>query len=152
MLDPVFLWLTFGFVLIAIELFVVDMLFVLVLVGIAALVMALLQWIVPGLPFPFFIFGVLSVSSVVLFRKRLYEKVHAVEDTVDFEEGFIGDQVEVSETIPPKGLGRVMYRGGGWTAQNESDDELTAGSRAIVTGLASSCLLIKADTRGRGSE
>ncbi|NKC01852.1 MAG: hypothetical protein GKR90_25590 [Pseudomonadales bacterium] len=153
--EMAWVWILFGLVLIAFELAVLDMLFILVLVGVSALLVGFCNMVFPemSLSAQFGLFAVISVAVVIMFRRRLYESIHTKENSIDFEDTFVGGEVVLSSRIAANGTGRVIFRGGGWDAKNTTDIDIEKNTQAIVVGLESSCLLIKPlDRQGDRSE
>ena len=130
--------------------------FVWFLIGLA---FALLELAIPGLILIFFAFGafivsliclvadvsvavqiiifvVISVASLLLFRKRLQSRFFKKKD-----DEFAGQHVTVIKKMSALKEGKVEYKGTIWTAK--SDHELEEGEVAEITGKESIKLIVK---------
>lgn len=137
--------------------------FVWFLIGV---VFALLELLIPGLILIFFAFGalltsllclavdvnvalqivifvVISVSSLVLFRKRLKSRFfqNKKDKFQSDDDEFSGQRVTVVEEISVAKEGKVEFKGAMWTAT--SDCELKKGDMAEIIGKESIKLIVK---------
>jgi hypothetical protein len=129
---PYWGWLVVGIVLLGSELLLVDADFYLVFLGIAAIAVGLVD--MAGVEVPLWsewlAFGVLSVVSMVFFRKRVYERLRG--NLPDSSGSLVGEWVDVENEIAPGRSGRGSLRGTTWTVANEGDRPLVPGERARV--------------------
>jgi len=125
-------WVVIGVILLGSELVLIDAQFYLVFVGIAALIVGMIG--LGGIAMPEWLqwlsFAGLSIGSVVLFRRHLYELLRKKNEHM--ETGPTGDDVLVPVELEPGGSCRVEFRGSTWTAQNTSDHTIAAASHARI--------------------
>ena len=124
-------WLIVGIVLAGAEL-MTDAAFYLVFAGAAALVVGLLGLAGAGLPVwaQWLAFSVLAVASMVLFRRKLYDRLRG--GGAEFRHPAVGVTVEVDEDVAPGRRTRVRLQGTQWTAVNVGSDALNRGAAAVV--------------------
>ena len=127
-------WLSVGIILMGVELAAVDAAFYLIFVGAAAVCVGIIA--LAGLALPVWgqllTFAVLAVVSMVLFRRKLYDKIRG--GLPGFEYTVAGRTVSVDEEIPRGGQTRVYLQGTQWTAVNVGPGAIAAGARARVVG------------------
>lgn len=125
-------WLIVGVLLMGAEMTAVDAAFYLIFVGAAAICLGILG--LAGLTLPvwgqWLLFSVLAVSSMVLFRQKLYNKLRG--GLPGFQNTAVGAVVAVKETVPQGGQTRVRLRGTEWTAVNIGAAPIAAGAEARV--------------------
>lgn len=135
-------WMIFGFVLLGSELLVVDAAFYLFFVGIAAVITGLVglagltlepwaQWL---------LFAVLAIVAMVLFRKRVYEKLRG--RVPDYETGPAGELLMIDETLNPGGSCRLTYRGTTWNVVNRSESVIEKGGSVRIGRVEGLTLII----------
>jgi membrane protein implicated in regulation of membrane protease activity len=130
-------WIAIGAILLGAELTFIDAQFYLVFVGGAALLVGCsavagldavwLQWL---------IFAVLSVGSMVGFRRRIYERMRGKLPAM--RTGPAGETVTLEAALAPGETCRLEYRGTSWSAVNRGSSPIPAGARAridLVDGL-----------------
>lgn len=126
-------WIVFGAVILGAELFLIDMQFYLVFIGLSAIVVGLLDLF--GLAMPYWAqwltFGALSLVSMVTFRRSLYQKIRG--SAPGFRENVEGDTVTVTDEVAPGANGRAEHRGAVWEVRNIGAQAIPAGARAKVT-------------------
>ena len=138
-------WMIVGGVLLGAELFFVDIQFYLVFIGLSALLVGVagalgidmslaMQWIA---------FGALALITMVMFRRRLYEKIRG--NVEGFRESLAGESVSVDTDIEPGAETRLDYRGSKWTARNVGNARISGGSRARVVKSEGLTLHIEAE-------
>ena len=132
---PWWAWLVVGLVLMVLELAAVDAAFYLVFLGAAAVLVGVAESAGAGLPLwgQWLMYGVLAVASMVLFRRKLYERMRGGEG---FDNSTVGEVVEVAEDVPAGGRTRVAMRGSRWTATNVGTTALQAGDQARVVSVS----------------
>lgn len=120
-------WLIVGLLLFGSELLVVDAAFYLVFVGAAAVLTGLV--VMGGVEMEYWaqwlLFSVLAVTTMIFFRKRLYEKLRG--GRADYGDGFAGDIIRLEAPLAPGASCRLSYRGANWTVTNRGSDEIAAG-------------------------
>lgn len=125
-------WLILGAFLFGAELFAIDAQFYLIFLGVSAAIVGLLSS--AGIVMPewgqWLTFAVLSLLSMVAFRKSIYTKIRG--SVPGFKEGVAGEYVVVAQDIAPGEQSRASFRGSDWTVVNACDVGIAAGDRAII--------------------
>jgi membrane protein implicated in regulation of membrane protease activity len=119
-------WFYLGIVLIILEVMTPGL--VSIFFGLAALVVALITYFVPGIPesAQWVMFSIFSVLFIVLLRKTLKKTFSGTSEvTEDLFDAYTGKRATVVEFISPGKPGRVEFNGSDWTA--EADKELDVG-------------------------
>jgi len=125
-------WIAVGAVLLGFELAFIDAQFYLVFVGGSALIVGFLdltgllpidwlQWVV---------FGLSSLLSVMIFRRRIYDSLR--RKLPDLAQGPVGESVVLPAELPPGASCRLEYCGSSWTATNGGASRIVAGQRARI--------------------
>lgn len=126
-------WMIVGAALLGAEMFVIDAQFYLVFFGIAAAAVGLAG--LAGLSLPDWLqwlaFALLSVASMLAFRRRLYAKLRRPGGQVD-ERLTLGDRLRVPERLAPGETCRVDYRGSSWSARNIGEAAIEVGEDAEI--------------------
>jgi hypothetical protein len=137
-------WIIFGALLLGSELLIVDAGFYLVFIGIAAALTGLIELAGIGLEpwLQWVVFSIGALVLMVLFRKKLYDKLRG--SAVGYETGPSGEIVTVEQTLQPGETGRLAYRGSEWTVVNISDQVFKQGQHVQITSVAG--LTLKLDT------
>lgn len=136
--------------------------FIWFIIGIA---FALLELAIPGLIMIFFAFGAfvvsllgvfidfnvtiqilifvaVSISSLVLFRRKLKSRFFQKKtDTISDDDEFIGHQAVVMKKITPLSNGKIEFKGTLWTAKSDADIE--KGITVEIIGKESIKLIVK---------
>jgi membrane protein implicated in regulation of membrane protease activity len=137
-------WLVVGIALLAVEMFGIDAQFYLVFLGVSAMLVGLFG--LGGIALPewaeWLMFAVLSLITMVAFRKRIYALVRGRSGYVQ-ERITMGDRIVVPARVEPGHTCRVDYRGSTWTARNIGERVLNAGDEAEITGVDDLTLLIR---------
>lgn len=125
-------WLVIGVVLMGAELTAVDAAFYLVFIGLAAVVLGLLELggVEMTVAIQWLTFAGLALTLMVLFRRRLYEKLRG--RTQPLTDPMIDRWVKVSDDVPPGQSTRIDLQGTQWTAYNAGTDVIPAQSTARV--------------------
>lgn len=125
------LWLVLGGVLAAVEL-LGDAAFYFIFLGAAAVLVGVLELAGAGLPVwaQWLLFAASSVASMVLFRRKLYERVRG--GLPGYDGSVAGTVVDVLEDVAAGGRTRVELRGSPWTATNVGAAAIAAGAQARV--------------------
>jgi membrane protein implicated in regulation of membrane protease activity len=137
-------WIIFGALLLGSELLIVDAGFYLVFIGIAAALTGVIELAGVGLEpwMQWVVFSIISLVSMVLFRKKLYDKLRG--SAVGYETGPAGEIVTVEQTLQPGESGRLAYRGTEWAVTNSSDQVMEQGQHVQISSVES--LTLKLDT------
>ncbi len=122
--NPTLLWLLAGIALCLMELFLPTA-FVEFMMGIAALLVALLSLLIPQLSLQILLWMILSTGLILAARRFLRPQnttVREIEDSHD---------ARVLIAIPAGETGRVLYEGNSWQARCE-DEHITLGANQRV--------------------
>jgi hypothetical protein len=135
-------WMIFGAFLLGSELLAVDAAFYLVFIGIAAILTGLVELI--GLELEFWaqwvLFAGLSLVTMVMFRKQLYQKIRG--GGIGFDASPTGDILKLEETLQPGGSCRMAHRGTTWTILNKGSETIEKGSSVQVASVEGLTLVI----------
>ncbi len=125
-------WLVIGALLMGAELMAVDAAFYLIFIGFSAVIVGLVGLL--GLTLPIWsqwmLFAVVALVSMVLFRRRLYQKIRG--HTAEMRNTAVGKRVQVTEDVAPGRNTRVQMHGSTWTARNSGTTVIPAMSYARV--------------------
>ncbi|MCY3556422.1 MAG: NfeD family protein [Gemmatimonadetes bacterium] len=107
--------------------------FYLLFFGVAALVVGVLAWVglVETTWVQFLLFSVVSIASLVLFRRMLTEKLNPDEPATKINT-LEGESATALEDIPAQGTGKVEVRGTNWNAVNKGDTLIEKGQACVV--------------------
>ena len=124
-------WVLGGLGLLGIEVLTPGGFFVLFF-GLAALVVGALAGL--GLHGPawlqWFLFSVLAVGSLLLFRRRLLERLRMSGATMTG--GLVGDVAVLLDDLPPGTVGKAELRGTTWSVRHDGPEPLARGRRCRV--------------------
>ena len=144
-MNPAFWWTLTG-VLLMISEFVVPGV-ILFFFGLGALITALLVKLIPGLTLDWQlgIFTLASLSSLFGLRRFLKPvftgRTRAAGDAQTVNEGFAGEEAEVSRTITPEKPGKILLHGTEWKAK--ADETIEPGEHVEVVAQKSLTLTVK---------
>jgi len=138
-------WIAVGAILLGSELTFVNAQFYLVFIGASALVVGILalagaaradwlQWL---------IFAALAVTSMLTFRRRIYERMGRVLPGV--RSGPAGETVTLPTNLPPGETCRLEYRGSSWSAINDGESVIAAGSRVRIERVDGLTLVVRGE-------
>lgn len=132
MMTPEIMWGAAGALLIIAD--VVFGSFFMLFLGAGALITGALVWagLLPDPAWQWIVFAAVSGIGVLAFRKKLLAWFGP--DSNNKYNEHAGQRVEVVETIPAQGNGKVKYRGTEWLASSKNGVEIGAGSAAVITG------------------
>jgi membrane protein implicated in regulation of membrane protease activity len=145
MLDIMWIWGILGLILLGAEMLIgtMDALWF----GIAALVLAVLTWLLPEMSWALqlFLFSALSLSAVFLWRrhdKKTSTDLHIGQSQGD-EIGRVGT---ITEAVSPTQNGRIRFAQGvmgsrEWAAV--ANEELEAGTEAVIVAIEGNSLRVK---------
>jgi membrane protein implicated in regulation of membrane protease activity len=145
MIEPMWLWGAVGLVLLAAEMATGT--FYMLWFGVAALIVAILTWLVPSMSdsVQLFLFAVLSIGS--LFVWRTYYKKTSSDSRVGQAQGEeIGRVGTIIEPVSPMQIGRIKFTQGvmgsrEWAAV--SNQTIEAGAKAAVVAVEGNSLRVK---------
>ena len=137
------IWVIIGVVALIVELLSTS--FVSLFFSIGGLLTALFTWIdiLPNFNSQLLCFSVVSVLSLLVLRKPLRELSKRHHKSLEYSE-YIGDKATVIQAIPPKGEGKVFYRGTDWIAISNTDSIIESGKSVIIKQLDGIKLLVEA--------
>ncbi|MGB5021771.1 NfeD family protein [Sphingorhabdus sp.] len=140
-LDQHWFWLSLGLILGAIEMLAPG--FFLMWLGLAAIIVGLLSWLVPGMiiPMQVALFAVLSVLTVYAGKRFLKDNPIESDDPALNDKGarLTGEIVTVVEAIE-NGRGRVRVGDSEWNARGA---DAAIGALVRVTGADGAVLLVE---------
>lgn len=128
-------WIVLGVVLLGAEM-MVDAEFYMIFLGVSALTVGLVDlfWADSPMWAEWFLFSMIAVVSLLLFRGRFYTKIRG--KIPDRAEGMIGEIGIVEGDIEAGGTGRIELRGTTWTAHNVGERVLPQNARARVNAVS----------------
>ncbi|SRR5258707_8891353 len=140
-------WIAVGAILLGSELAFIDAQFYLVFVGAGAFVVGMLQLAGLGMPvwLQWLIFAVLAATSMLTFRRRIYESMRRRLPAV--KGGPAGELVTLPTALPPGETCRLEYRGSSWSAVNAGLGVIAAGSRARIERVDGLTLVVRGDAQ-----
>lgn len=141
-MTPVY-WLYFGVAMILLEVMTPGL--VAIFFGVAALLVALISWMLPflNLGWQWLLFSVFSVLSLLLLRKSLKTVFHGKREVSESpDDTFSGKLTEVTEAIAPHRPGRVEFNGTSWVA--EADAEIAVGTSVRIVQRVNLTLKVEA--------
>ena len=139
-------WIVVGGLLLGAEMFAIDAQFYLIFIGVAALSVGLVEMLGVSLPIwmQWLLFAVLSVAIMVLFRRRLYDKLRG--NIPDMKDIMAGKHVMITDDLAPGAECRVAHRGTNWTALNVGQTAITGGTRAQIASVDGLTLHVSNDS------
>ncbi len=130
------IWLSFGAFCIIAEILIPGL--VMVFVGLGALTVALGIQLGHLGPLSSQFVTFFASSMIYLFTLRLFflrfVPTNAKKESVDEDAQTIGQIVQIVETIPAGGTGRVEYSDSSWQAESNSDEKLLSGEQVKIVG------------------
>jgi membrane protein implicated in regulation of membrane protease activity len=138
-------WIVIGGLLLGAELFFIEAEFYLVFIGVAAILSGLLALNAPDLPLwtEWIVFAVLSIVSMVLFRRRVYAALRP--QVADRKDDLVDERIRIADDLAPNAECRVAHRGTTWNARNVGATSIASGAMARVVGVDGITLRIQAD-------
>jgi inner membrane protein len=139
------LWILLGFLLLLAEL-VTPGGFYILFFGLGAIAVGLLAAFESAGPtwFQFVLFSIISVLSLLFFRKKLLELTRG--PSTDRVDTYIGETAVALEDISVNGIGKTEMRGTPWNTRNVSGRPLTRGERCKVERVEGLTLFVRAET------
>jgi membrane protein implicated in regulation of membrane protease activity len=148
---PWWLWVVLGFVLLGLELATPGGFFI-AFFGVAGLVVGMLAGagIVGPVWLQWLLFSILSVVSVLLFRKPLLEWMKRREPAKAEVDSIVGETAMLTEDLAPGGVGKAELRGTSWSVRSRAGAGLRKGQRCRVEQVEGLTLWVRADLDVRG--
>ncbi|HKQ97341.1 MAG TPA: NfeD family protein, partial [Candidatus Polarisedimenticolia bacterium] len=95
-----------------------------------------LQWL---------LFSVLSVMSLLLFRKPLLEWMRRHEPVRPAVDSLVGEVAVLTEDLPAGGVGKAELRGTSWSVRSRTAGSVARGQRCRVEEVDGLTLWVKAE-------
>jgi membrane protein implicated in regulation of membrane protease activity len=126
------IWMIIGLLMLVAELVSVVLVFIFFAVG--GLLTALLaaMGLLPSLEYQIIAFSVISVVTLILFRKHAQKLLRAKRGKQEEYNEFVGETAMVIRDIPSNGSGKIYYRGAEWSATSNNHNLIEAGSKVII--------------------
>ena len=127
------IWLLTGIVLCILEVVLTPGVFVLLFFGLSSFVVGALESV--GIARPFWvqivILSVLSVVFLILFRRRMLERLGMRNAKLDLD-SVVGGTAIAAQSIAPGETGKVDFRGTSWNAQNCGSETISQGQQCSI--------------------
>ena len=138
-------WVVGGVIMLGAELGFVDAQFYLVFLGSAAILVGLATVAIPSLSLStqWAGFAVLGLVSMLTFRKPIYQRLRG--HTPELRIGPAGTVLILPTSLAPGESCQIEHSGSHWTAQNEYDAPILAGSRVRISEVRGLTLLVRPD-------
>jgi membrane protein implicated in regulation of membrane protease activity len=137
-------WLIGGAILFGAELTLVSADFYLVFIGSAAILVGLgTALFSPAAWIQWAAFAALSVISMVMFRSRVYERLHRQVPAV--RSGPKGGVLTLSAPLLPGESCQAEYAGTFWSVLNDTAAPIPSGTRVRITAVRDLTLLVRPD-------
>jgi membrane protein implicated in regulation of membrane protease activity len=139
------LWLLLGLFLLLCELLTPGG-FYIIFFGVGAVVVGVLSLMNLAGPLwlQWLLFSVISVGTLVLFRRPLLRMVEPVSRTHDVD-SLVGETAVALEDIPAGAIGKAEMRGTSWTARNVGAGALARGQRCKVERVEGLMLCVRSE-------
>jgi membrane protein implicated in regulation of membrane protease activity len=136
-------WTVAGAILLGAELTFVIAHFYLVFVGSAAIVVGLITALAPALAdwAQWVAFALLAIVSMLLFRSRIYRRLHAQAPAVRI--GPVGGTITLPVPLAPGESCQAEHGGTYWTVLNDSTTPIASGAPARIAGVQGLTLLVR---------
>ena len=142
------MWIVFGLGLLAAEMLTPGGFFVFFF-GLAAVVVGAVVALGIGGPewAQWLAFSILSVASLLVFRRRLVDRFSAVTTDGHKLDSLVGEVAVLTEDLPPGGVGKAELRGTSWTVRARGTTTLAHGTRCSVERVDGLTLWVKPETQ-----
>ena len=139
------LWLLLGLFLLLCELLTPGG-FYIIFFGVGAVVVGVLSLMDLAGPLwlQWLLFSVISVGTLVLFRRPLLRMVEPVSRTHDVD-SLVGETAVALEDIPAGAIGKAEMRGTSWTARNVGASALARSQRCKVERVEGLMLFVRSE-------
>ncbi len=131
-LSPAVVWAIIGLVLIILEL--TTFTFVLMFLGLGAIITAALTWagVTPETNTQLFAFSASSILLLVVLRKTARSLFAATGAPISDD---VGQRCEVTKAIPAGGEGEIRHRGSIWTAVSDEPEDIAEGTSVEIIAI-----------------
>ena len=137
------IWLAVAMLFVILE--ILSPTFFMVFFGISAFITSIVSLFNVELIPQFFIFIILSIISLFVFRP--FAKEHLIKDSEDTKtnvDALVGQEALVTEAIDPStNQGRVKITGDSWMAISENKEEIATGVKVIITKVDGAKVYVK---------
>jgi len=136
-------WTVAGAILLGAELIFVNAHFYLVFIGSAAIVVGLITALTPAFAdwAQWVAFAALSILSMLLFRSRVYRRLHARAPVV--QTGPVGGTITLRVTLAPGESCQAEHGGTFWTVMNDSSTPIPSGAPARIASVQGLTLMVR---------
>ena len=140
------IWVLAGLVLLGLELATPGGFFI-AFFGVSALVVGGLAaaGVVEAVWMQWLLFSILSVASVLLFRKPLLTWMRRHEPARPAVDSLVGEVAVLTEDLPAGGVGRAELRGTSWSVRARAGGPAARGQRCRVEEVEGLTLWVKAE-------
>ncbi|MGE0821601.1 MAG: NfeD family protein [Candidatus Binatia bacterium] len=137
------IWAIFGLLLLGVEVLTPGGFYALFFAA-GALIVALLGGLhLSGPPWvQWFLFSLLSIVSLLLFRKRMLSWLERSEPQTEAIDTLVGEYAVLSADLPPGEIGKAELRGTVWSVRNDGAQLLHKGQRCRVQGVSGLTLVV----------
>lgn len=141
------MWMLFGFALLAVEMFTPG-LFYFFFFGVGAILVGILGGIgiEVSLSWQWLLFSIFSVATLALFRQKLASLLDSKNLTArsgDLD-SFVGEIITLLDDLAPNTTGKAEGRGSSWTVINGGTEPLPKGQRCRVYKMEGLTLWVRA--------
>ena len=145
MLETMWIWGILGLALLAVEMLTGTM--YVLWFGVAAILLAILTWLMPAMPvsLQLFLFSALSIVALVIWRRN-YKK-HSTDLHIGQSQGDeVGRIGTIVEAVSPRQNGRIQFAQGvmgsrEWAAV--ANEDIEAGAEAVIVAIEGNSLRVK---------
>ena len=145
-MHSIYVWIMVGLLLMLSEFIVPG--FIIFFFGVAAIVVGVLQALIPSVPLSIWIILTCILGTVLLLacRRFLPKSMIGTKMTGDCEtdvdnDGVIGEKVQVVEKITPAQQGKVELHGSLWNAS--ADEDIPEGTTVVILEKKNLTLIVK---------
>ena len=139
-------WAIAGAIMLGAELGFIDAQFYLVFVGISALIVGAVTFLMPWTPewVDWALFAALAILTISTFRRMIYNRLRQ-DAPYPVRHGPAGEVLTLPSRLAPGESCQLEYRGAYWTATNGSAGPIEAGSQARITRVHGLALIVGPD-------
>lgn len=145
-MHSIYIWISVGLLLMLSEFMIPG--FIIFFFGVAAIIVGILQAIIPGVPLSIWIIATCILGTILLFVCRRFMPKSMIgtkmtgncETDVD-NDGIIGEKVQVMEKITPAQQGKVELHGSLWNAS--ADVDIPEGTTVVILEKKNLTLIVK---------
>ncbi len=145
-MHSIYIWISVGLLLMLSEFMIPG--FIIFCFGVAAIIVGILQAIIPGVPLSVWVIATCILGTILLFVCRRFMPKSMIgtkmtgkcETDVD-NDGIIGEKVQVIEKITPAQQGKVELHGSLWNAS--ADVEIPEGTTVVIQEKKNLTLIVK---------